>query len=423
MIPIILALSLIVPLVPSDPSTDWHQWRGPNRDGAVVSSRLPKKWPEKFPAPKWTAKIGIGYSSPVISEGRVFVMSQEKVGEESCLCYDANTGKRLWEVKYPCTFEPPDPTAGKGPNSTPTVDKDRVYMLGLGGMFHCLDVKTGKVLWKHNLQKECWGVEKNEKLGDDAWFPPCGATASALVDGKQIILPVGGKKVGAVAAFDRETGKVMWHELPERSSYASPLLVDLAGRRQYVAFTGLRMTGLDAVSHKLLWEFPFKAMFEQTICTPVVWKDHVIVSGEGRPTTCLKITYADGKLKQEEAWKSAELRTYLVTPIVVKDHLIGWDQGTKKIVCLDLNTGKASWTSTSRMGKMIITLVNAGDQILALTDSGDMFAIDPNPTTFTEKGHWKVSEAGNIWSYPAISGSRIYIKDKENLICYDVGAG
>ena len=225
------------------------------------------------------------------------------------------------------------------------------------------------------------------------------------------------------SAFDRKTGKVLWHELPERSSYASPLMVDLAGTRQIVGFTGLRMAGLDATSHKLLWEFPFKAMFEQTICTPVVWKDHVIVSGEGKPTTALKITYREGKLEQKEAWKSAELRTYLVSPIAVKDHLIGWDQGTKKLVCLDLNTGKATWTSTQRMAKMFVALVNAGDQVLALTDGGDLISVDPDHATYTEKGRWKVSEAGNIWSYPAISGSRIYIKDKENLICYDIGAG
>lgn len=97
---------------------------------------------------------------------------------ERGLCFDADTGKELWKVEYLQRFIPPEqPGIGKGPNSTPTVDRDRVYMLGLGGMFHCVEIATGKVLWKHDLRAEFWGVKFSEPL-NDAWFPPCGCATS-----------------------------------------------------------------------------------------------------------------------------------------------------------------------------------------------------------------------------------------------------
>jgi outer membrane protein assembly factor BamB len=399
---------------------DWPQWRGPNRDGYASGAKLPKQWPEKLPAPRWSNRIGEGYSSPVIAGGRVFILGREEAGKESCLCFDAETGKPLWRVTYPCAFQPPDPTAGKGPNGTPTVDKDRVYMLGLGGMFHCLDTQTGQVLWKHDFAQEYWGVEKTSD-GDDAWFPVCGASASALVVGEQVIVPVGGKKAGAFTAFHRKTGAILWKALNDRSSYASPLVADLAGTRQVVGFTGLRMVGLDFNSQKLLWEFPFTALFEQTIISPVLWRDRVIICGEAKPTVALELAKEGDKIGQKVAWRSADLSAYMATPVVVKNHLIGFDQRSKQLVCLELETGKTIWRSP-RIGRIYVSLVVAGDRILALNDSGDLHLLEANPKTYTPLGQWKVSEAGGTWSYLGVAGSRLYIKDKEHLLCYDLSA-
>jgi len=329
-------------------------------------------------------------------------------------------GKELWRQTYPSTFAPPDPTAGKGPNSTPTVDRDHVYMLGLGGMFHCLDAKSGHILWKHDFAKEYWGVEK-DATGDEAWRPPCGASASALVDGSQVIVPVGGKKAGAFTAFDRDTGRILWKALNDRSSYASPMPASLAGTKQIVGFTGKRMVGLDAASHGLLWEFPFTAMFEQTIVTPVIWKDRVIVCGEVKPATALEISSEGGKIAQKEVWKNADLSAYLVTPIVVKDHLIGFDQKSRRLTCISLATGKTTWNS-ERFGRLFVSLTLAGDQVLALSDSGDLTVIAADPKEFKTLGKWKLSEPGAIWSQMAVVGNRLYIKEKEYLTCYELNS-
>jgi outer membrane protein assembly factor BamB len=387
----------------------WPQWRGPRRDGHAPATKL------TFPATLktvWKVPLGIGYSSPTVAAGRLYVLERDGVaGLESCVCRNAATGKMLWKQSWPSTFTPPDPTAGRGPNSTVTIDNDRVYSLGLGGMFHCFEAKTGRILWKHDCAAEFWGVEKG--TAGDAWFPVCGASSSALVHGNEVIVSVGGKKAGSITAFDRKTGKILWKALDDRSSYASPIRATLAGVPQLVAFTGLRMVGLDEKTHKLLWEFPFKAGFEQTIVSPVIWKDTVFILGEARPTTALQI----GAKGVGVAWTSAELCSYLVTPVVVKDHLIGCDIRSRRLVCLDAATGKSTWTSP-RMGKMFSSLVVVGDDLLWLSDSGELHIVAADPKAFTLKKTYKVAAPETIWSHPALVGNRLYIRDQKELTCY-----
>ena len=405
-------LALALPL----PAADWPQWRGPNRDGVAPGAKVPAKWPEKAPEPKWTARIGEGYSGAAVAGRKVFIMSRVE-GNERGLCLDADTGKELWKIEYAEKFEAPDPTAGKGPSATPTVDKDRVYYFGLGGQLHCVETATGKILWKHDCPKEFWGVEKAE-LETDAWFPPCGCATSPLVDGDTVIIAIGGKKAGAFAGFDRTTGKHLWKALDDRSSYASPLIRSPGGVEQIIGFTGTRMVGLSHGKRELLWEFPFKARYEQTIVTPVVWKDLVIIAGEAKPTTALRVTETGGKVKTETAWASTDLKTYLTTPVVVADHLIGHDMRTNRIVCVSLENGELAWASQNVKGKYF-SLVVAGSAVLVLTSEGELIVFKADAKECTELARWKVSEKGS-WAHLALAGNRLYVKDKDTLYCYEL---
>src|SRR5262245_591113 len=178
---LLLSLSLSLSLSPTLFGSDWPQWRGPARDGHALDARLPEKWPERAPDPTWKVKIGEGYSGPAVAGGKVFTLARDdEKGIERALCLDLAHGTQNWEVTYEATFKAPDPTAGRGPNATPTVDGDRVYYFGLAGMLSCVEIATGKVLWQRDCLKDYWGVVKGDD-GDDAWFPPCGASASPLV--------------------------------------------------------------------------------------------------------------------------------------------------------------------------------------------------------------------------------------------------
>jgi outer membrane protein assembly factor BamB len=348
----------------------------------------------------------------------VFALARDdKKGVEIAYCFDLANGKPLWNLSYEASFKAPDPTAGRGPNATPTVDGDRVYFFGLAGMLTCAEVASGKVLWQHDCLKQYWDVPKNAD-GDNPYFPPCGASASPLVDGKTVIVPVGGTKAGAVTSFDRETGKLLWKALDDRSSYASPVIASPGGVKQLVAFTGTRMVGLRHSDRELLWQEPFKTRFEQTIVGPVVWKDRVVIGGEQRATFALKLTRDGDKLKKEQVWKSDDLKMYLTTPVVMGDHLIGFDHRTSKLVCLSLEDGSTAWTSPA-FGTKHLSFVVAGGTLLVLTLEGNLIVAKASATDYEQLVKWKVSEKGT-WSHLAVAGNRLLVKGPEELLCYEL---
>jgi outer membrane protein assembly factor BamB len=403
-------------------AADWPQWRGRDRDGVAHQARLPAAWPPRPPRPVWRQTVGEGQSSPVVAGNRVFVLG--RTGDvEGCYCMSAATGKMLWQKEYPCTYKPADPSSGFGPKSTPTIDGDRVSMFGVAGMFHCFDVRSGKVLWKHDVRAEFWGKAKDQ-WGDDAYATCCGAAASPLVfepvKGRPcVLLPVGGKAAGAMTAFDRRDGKVVWKApLADRSSYASPVLAAPAGVRQVVGFTGLRMVGLKPADGTLLWDYPFAAKYEQTIITPVVWKDRVIVAGERKATVALQLTKQGGKLGAKVAWSNPELRCYICSPVVFKDHLLGHNH-RGQLVCIDLATGKTAWTANG-FGRYA-TLTVAGGEILALTRDGELHVLEANAKKFVRKRQWELPVTPPVWSSLAVVGSRLYVKDARDVVCFDLG--
>jgi outer membrane protein assembly factor BamB len=396
---------------------DWPQWRGRDRDGHAHGAKLPATWPEKPPKPLWTAKVGEGQSSPAVAAGRAFVMGRDGKGNEVCWCLDAATGKEAWKHSYACDYQPANPTAGQGPKSTPTVDGDRVFMLGVKGMLHCFRVKDGEVLWKHDLHKLYWGVAK-DKWGDDAYCTCCGAAAAPLVHGKRVLLPVGGKKAGALTAFERDTGKVAWHSpLKDRSSYASAVIAELGGVKQLVGFTGLRIGGFSLKDGALLWGEPFEAYCEQTILTPVIHKGKVIVGGEERATFALSVTKKGDKFAVKEVWKNDRLKAYLTSPVAVKDHLYGLSR-RGELVCVNLEDGETAWAAGG-FGTYG-TLLAAGDVLLVLSGNGELHVVEANPKKFVRKARWKVSGNGPVYGHLALAGSRLYVRDKTDVICYDL---
>jgi outer membrane protein assembly factor BamB len=236
-----------------------------------------------------------------------------------------------------------------------------------------------------------------------------------------VVVPVGGKKAGTMVAFDRQNGKILWAALTDRSSYASPVLATLAGTPQLVGFTGTRMVGVSLADRKLLWEYPFPAAYDQTILTPVIWKDQVIIGGEAKPTVALELARQGDQITQAVKWSSADLAAYTTTPVVVKDHLVGLNILTRTLVCLDLASGRTTWTSP-RLAQFASVVV-AGENLIVLTNTGELVVVRANPAAYEEVGRWKVSEAGGTWAHPAVVGSRIYIKEKEHLLCFELGLG
>src|SRR5918993_1706859 len=130
---------------------DWNQWRGPRRDGVVPNFVPPATWPER-PTQVWKVPAGVGHASPVVSGDRVYLFS--RVGEQEVLtAYELSSGKQAWRQGYdaPYQMNPAATTHGKGPKSTPVIDRGRIFTLGISGILSAFDQATGKIAWRHDF--------------------------------------------------------------------------------------------------------------------------------------------------------------------------------------------------------------------------------------------------------------------------------
>jgi outer membrane protein assembly factor BamB len=412
----------------------WPNWRGPASRGVVEQSRLRVAWPADPVKPRWEATIGGGWSSPVVAAGRVFITDRTDDAEH-VLAFDALTGRELWKQANPVDFDPHQVGRrhGNGPKSTPVVRDDRLYALGIAGWLQCLDVRDGRVLWSVNLPAQFGEheplprnkayVNREENVivpiggGEGAPVPLFGYTGSLVADGDLLIVPVGGARGGTIMAFDRTSGRVVWKSLHENVSYSSPIVAELAGVRQVVAMTGPRVVGLELATGELLWSRPFQIQYDESISTPVVADDLVLVAGDGHPLTAIKITRAGKNILSRIEWENDDLASYLSSMLAQDGYVYGMNDGGE-FNCVRLADGKTMWNG----GKhgYYCTPVLAGGQLLCLNERGVLLVIAAEPDQFRELAKMTLSERPT-WTSPAVAGNRLYIRAQDNLRCFEFG--
>ena len=224
---------------------DWPQFRGPNRDGISKETGLLKEWPKDGPPLAWQVKgLGGGYSTPSVAAGRIFGMSY-RGADEVVWALDEKDGKEQWAVIIDSASKNIGSPGQEGPRCTPTVDGDLVYALGTSGELVCLKTADGAKVWHKNLEKDFGGH----------FMARWGYCESPLVDGEKLICTPGGKEA-TVVALDKKTGEPIWKaHVPDGNGagYASPIVIEAAGHRQYVHFLEGGLAGFDAATGKLLW--------------------------------------------------------------------------------------------------------------------------------------------------------------------------
>ncbi|MCR9247460.1 MAG: PQQ-like beta-propeller repeat protein [bacterium] len=205
---------------------NWPGFLGPRRDGRSRETGLLTKWPEGRLPPLWTMQRGSGFASPVVFGDRL--VYPHRVGKEILIeCLEATTGKRFWQFRYPTDYRA-EYFDANGPCSTPIVDGERVWVHGVEGWLHCLELATGRVVWKRDLKTE-FGLEQQ-------FF---GVTASPLMWRNQLIINLGVPKGPTVAAFDKSTGRLLWGTGTRWGmSCASPVLATLHGEERVLVLAG-----------------------------------------------------------------------------------------------------------------------------------------------------------------------------------------
>jgi outer membrane protein assembly factor BamB len=379
------------------------QWRGPNRDGVVDSFTPPASWPER-PKQAWTVKTGIGHASPVVSGNRVFVFS--RVGEqETMTAFDVATGKQVWQQGYeaPYQMNPAATSHGKGPKSTPTVDRGRIYALGISGVLSAFDAAGGKILWHHDFKGDFKSTS-----------PDFGASMSPIVDGDNVIAHVGGGSGGAIIAFNGTDGTRKWTWKGDGPAYASPVIATFGGARHLVTQTQSNLVGISPADGRELWRVPFTTDYDQNIITPVVAGGLLIYSGLSKPTTAVRVVQEAGGWKLQEVWRNAEIPMYMSSPVAVKGVLYGLTHRNRgQFFAVDVASGKTLWVSDPRQGENA-AIVAAGDLLIATTTEGELVVIRQARDAFAAVRKYTIAD-GPIWAHPAFTGRGVLIKGAETL--------
>lgn len=403
-----LLIASILVWASSVAAQDWSQWRGPSRDGLAAGVQQRTSWPASLTT-AWKVTVGEGHASPVVAVGRVFVFARR--GEDEVLeCLDLSTGKSLWKQSQPVpyTMNPAAAAHGKGPKSTPVVAGGRVFTLGIAGTLSAFDAASGRVLWR-----------KDFKQTFKATSPTFGTAMSPIVDGGLLIAHVGGHDDGSLSAFDVATGVERWSWKADGPGYASPLVATLAGTRQVVTQTQGHVVGLSVDKGELLWKIPFTTAYVQNAVTPVISGDVVVYSGLDKGVSAVRIVKRGAAFGVEPVWSNDLVSNYMATPVLEAGVLYGLSHKKKgQLYALDAATGRTFWLSEGRLGDNA-ALVSAGKSLLALTTDSVLIVAKQDKQAYSVVRTYPVADTPT-WAHPALAREGILVKDRESLALWRV---
>jgi len=400
-----------------------HSGRGPDRNAIAKEHGLLKEWPKDGPPLGWKIKgLGGGYGGPSIAAGRIFGMSNR--GEDEVVwALSEKDGKELWATRLGPAFKQPGWPQGKeGPGCTPTVDGEVLHVEGMAGDLACLQVKDGKVIWQRSLKTDFGGS-----------VPPWSFRESPLIDGDKVICTPGSEDATLVA-LDKLTGKTIWKsQVPDspKAAYSSVIATDFDGQRQYVQLTQKALIGVEASDGKFLWRYDPPANRMGINCSTPVYHDGMVfaASAYGAGGGLVKLSKeANGGVKAEEVYFSKKMQNHHGGMIVSDGCLYGANGGNEGgfLVCLDFKTGKVLWDERNdaehRAPKGSVAL--ADGRLYYRTEKGTMLLIEPNPKQYVERGRFEQPDRSQqpAWVHPVIANGKLYLRDQDVLLCYDVKA-
>ena len=414
---------------------DWTSFLGPTHNAVSTETKLSRMLP---PPLVWEFPKGTSYSSPAVAAGRLAFI--HRVGNEEVVeCMDAETGAGKWQFKYGTVFE--DRYGyNNGPRSSPVIDGTRVYTMGAEGKLHCLDIASGKVIWKHDLRVDY-------KVPQDFF----GTAGTPLVEGQLLIVNVGAPGGPCVVAFDKSTGKEVWRAGKEWGpSYASPIPAVVHGKRRVFVFAGGEsepptggLMSIDPATGKVDFSFPWRSRSYESVnaSCPVIFDNKVFVSASYRTGGALVEIRPD--FTHRVVWTTQEFGLHWNTPIYRDGYLYGFDgrnEPDASLACIDVTTGKAVWRETPEWTDTL-----AGRQQEVSTYRGSLLAVDGAYLCLGELGHLLWLEltpkgykqlsrawlfpARESWTLPVLSRGLLYVVQNTRevprgngprLLCYDL---
>jgi outer membrane protein assembly factor BamB len=381
---------------------DWPHYRGPALNGSTAETV--SAFPLGGPRELWRVHLGTGLSSVTVAEGRVFSAGYRD-GKEVLYCLSATNGRALWTHAW--TAKLGNYLFEGGPRATPTVDGDRVYMLGADGHVACVAAATGKPLWEKNLVSDFGGRR-----------PEWGFSGSPTIDGKNVILDCGGKGASTIA-LNKLTGDTVWKSGDDEAGYGSAIVAMLNGARRILVLKADALVALNAADGAEAARLDWKTAYKVNAATPLLVGSRAIVSSAYNHGAAA-FDFSGGKPAQ--AWFTKSMHAHFNSPVAHGGFVFGMDgeAGHRRsaLVCLDLATGDEKWRAREvNNGSLIL----AGDKLLILTEAGDLVLAAASGAGYKEIARKKVL-SGRCWVQPTLANGKAYCRNNTGeLVALDLG--
>lgn len=429
------------PLPPGAVTHDWTSFLGPSHNAVSTETRLSRTLP---PPLVWELAKGTGYATPAVAGARL-VFLHRLANEEVVECLHAETGSSQWQLRYATAFE--DRYGyNNGPRSSPVIDGDRVYTVGAEGKLHCLELASGKVVWKRDLRAEY-------RVPQDFF----GTASTPLVEGRLLVVNVGAPGGPCVAGLDKATGREVWRAGKEWGpSYASPVPAVVHEKRRVFVFAGgesVPPTGglmsIDPATGQVDFAFPWRSRTHESVnaSCPVVFDNKVFISASYRTGSALVEVRPD--FTHRVAWTTQDFALHFNTAIYRDGYLYGFDgrnESDASLACVDAASGKVvwreipEWTETFEMrgrpqqqilGTYRGSLLAADGQFLCLGELGHLLWMELTPKGYKQLSRAWLFPARESWGLPVLSRGLLYVVQNTRdvlqgtgprLLCYDLRA-
>jgi outer membrane protein assembly factor BamB len=373
-------------------TTDWPQFRGPNRDGKSLETGLLKKWPEGGPKLLWSVDegLGIGFSSVAVADGYVYTAGMVGKDKNGILfAYDLD-GNPKWQESY----GPEWSGSHEGARTTPTVDGGRVYVYSGYGNLVCFDAKTGDKKWEVDTLKRFDGP---------------------------------GGKDATVVALDKITAETIWTTkgLSETSAYCSPVVIERNGKRLIATMVQKSIVLIDPENGKVLYRIPHIGKHFISAVSPV-YKDGLIYGTTGYGVGGQMYELSPDPNSYTQRWTDKNLDCHHGGLVFLDGNIHGSNhsgQGGNKgsWICLELATGKVKYQA-KLVGKGCVIWAD-GMLYCYGEDDGMVGLVKPTPAGYEMVSSFKVTKGtAEHWAHPAISNGVLYVRHGSALMAYKIKA-
>lgn len=381
---------------------DWPQWAGPDRNFVAPSPNL-ANWPEDGPEELWRRPLGEGYSAITVVGERLY--TQYRDGDtEIVMAARTDSGETVWEHRGDAPVLKGMLTGhGRGPHSTPLVQDGRVFTVGGTGHFIVLDAEDGRRLWSVDLWQDLDGDVLKRGYG-----------ASPIAWNDTVIVTVGGES--GLVAFEQASGEVRWQRQAFSNSQASPLLIEVDGQPQLVAFVADEVLAVDPNNGELQWRHRHPSGAAYNISTPIWDAERQLLfvsSAYGGGSRVLRLSHGGDGARAEEMWHHSRFNVHFTNALLLGDHLYASSgRATVFLQAVTLEEGEILWR------KRAIDRANfvvAGDRVVALEAEGRLLLLGLSPEHPSIYSQIQLFP-GKAWTAPTVVGNRLYARSNDEMV-------